>query len=273
MEIVKAKDINNALDLLSDGFAPMAGCTNLFVDIKIIRDETRKYVDITEIKELKHIVINENGLTAGALVTFATLEEALKDKAAYKALYDAAFVMGSPQIRNRATLAGNIADSSPACDTGAPLLVLGAMINVLSKDGKRAIPAEDFFCGVRKTALKENELITDIFIPDCNEKSFYKKVGTRNALAISTVSFAGAKKKNGEISLAMGSVAPTPVRLYNCEKLINGKAKVSEKDLSAALKKDISPIDDIRASKEYRMTAALNILKDSIEKEFGYEIV
>ncbi len=273
MEIIKVNSVDEALEKVNNGFVPMAGCTNILVDEKKKGDSGKKYVDLTNVRELSGISFSEKGLTFGALTTFADVEAELKDKPEFKALYDAAFTMGGPQIRNRATIAGNIADASPAADSAPALLVLGAKIKLVSVYSERIIDINDFFLGFRKTAIQNNELITEIIVPSDNVKSYYRKIGVRNALAISVVSIAGARNTSGGIKLAMGSSAPTPKRLNSVEKLINGSNCVRKAKLSDALKADISPISDLRASAEYRMAAAENMLVDCLEKEFDYGII
>lgn len=270
MNIVKVSSVAEAITKLNEGYKPLAGCTNVLVDINKKGDDGKTYVSLNGLNELKGISSND-GLTFGSLVTFSEMEEALKDNKQYKAFYDCAYSMGSPQIRNVATLGGNIADASPACDLAPSLLVFDATITVNGVDGERKINVNDFFKGVRKTTLKQNELITKIEVESFNGKSFFKKVGLRNALTISVVSLAGAFD-NGKVSLAMGSVAPTPIRLRNVENYVNSVKEISLEVLKEQLNKDICPISDVRASMEYRKEVAFNLVVDSLRKEFGYEL-
>ena len=269
MEIKKVSNIEEALSLLEQGYKPMAGCTNIMV-YKNILNVDGKYVDITSIEELKNIQIKDNNLEIGALVTFTTLEEYLKNIKKLQVLYDACFVMGGPQIRNRATLAGNICDASPACDGGAPLLVLDASLEIISSTGKRIVNINDFFIGYKKIDLKDNELVTKIIVPLKDGNGAYTKVGNRNALAISLVSLA-YKVENGYIKYAATSVYEKPVRLFNVEAYVNNNKIVDSKQLEIELLKDIAPISDIRATKEYRILVSCNLIKESLKKEFGYE--
>lgn len=268
MNIYKAENIKDAVNFIEKGLKPMAGCTNIFVDIKKKGEPGHDFVDISGIEELKRIEAKDGQTKIGALATFCEIEKYFSDKEGV--LYEAARDMGSPQIRNRATVGGNICDASPACDAGPALLVLGAKVKTVSKSGERLINISDFFKGVRKTALENNEMVTEIVFKNDNGKSFFRKVGLRNALAISVVSLAGKIYDDGKILLAMGSVSSTPVRLYECEKLVN-TGIVTEANLREALSKDISPITDLRASADYRFETAYNLLADALGKELCYE--
>lgn len=271
MDIENCSTLLEALDFLDKGYKPLAGATNILVNVKKDIEKHESFVDILNIKELHDLTFTDNGLYIGSTVTFNELEEALKNREEYKCLYESAFSMGGPQIRNRATVGGNIADASPACELGAPLLSLNAKIFVSSKNGEREIDIKDFFLGNKKTSLKENELITKIFVPKICGKNGYIKVGLRNAMAISIVGFAYSKF-NGEISLAMSSVFATPKKLINVENYVNKNTKLSFCELEKCLQKDISPITDLRASKEYRFEVGKNLLIDTLIKEFNYEI-
>jgi len=271
MDIIRANSLHDALRLLRSGAKPAAGCTNIFVDLKKKGDPGCDYADISGIAELKEIRTEKSGMTVGALTTFAELERALVGIAGMEALQLSASEMGSPQIRNKATIGGNICDASPACDGGCTLLAMDASVTVQSESGQRKIPAADFFKGVRETALKSDELLTAIIIPETPVHSVWRKVGLRNAMAISVVSLAAARFADGRVLLAMGSVAPRPVRLLHCERCLSAGA-LTLGAFFAALDKDISPISDLRATADYRRSVAGNLLPDVLGKEFGYAI-
>ncbi len=174
-----------------------------------------------------------------------------------------------------ATIAGNIANASPAADTAPALLALEAEVVIEKKGAKRRVAAADFFTGVNKTVLAADELITAIeFKP--NKQSAFLKVGLRNAMAISVVTAACAVKcgRDGivkECAIALGSVAPKPVRAYHAEKALIGQ-KMDDKAIAAmtkALSQDISPINDIRSTAEYRKEVAPVIVKRCLYKSCG----
>ena len=269
MNICRVKTLEEALELVKNGAGVLAGGTNLFVDFKKKGIPDKDYADISGLAELKKICKDPDGsIRLGALVTFRDL---LKEFGPETALYQAAYDMGSPQVRNRATIAGNICDASPACDMGPVLLALNAKAVLCSENGTREVPVTDFFKNYRVTEKQPDEILTEIVIPASAGKSIFRKIGLRNALAISVVSLSAAETEAG-ICLAMGSVAETPVRLTHCEVLIKEK-KISAEDLRQALSQDIHPVTDIRAGSEYRFETALNLLCDVLGKEFGYDIV
>ncbi len=272
MNVLVKDNLGEVLILLNNGYKVLAGSTNVLVNVKKGLEKKENFVDITSLKELKGITFSEDGLTLGSLTTFSELEQALKDNKEYKCLFDCAFNMGGPQIRNRATLGGNICDASPACDLGAPLLSLNAKLYAVSIEGEREIDIKDFFISNKKTTLKENELLEKIFIPKSNGSNGYIKVGLRNAMAISIVSFAYSKN-NGKLSLAMGSVLSKPTRLLNVEKYLEKNTTLSYTEIIKELYKDISPITDLRASSKYRYEVAKNLLIDTLEKEFNYDFI
>ncbi len=266
MNITKVNTIEEALALLSKGAKVLAGGTNLYVNFKKKGYPEDSFIDISGLEELEGIRL-DGEKHIGALVTFAELLREEEESA----LCQAAREMGSPQIRSRATLGGNVCDSSPACDAGPVLLVYEAKALLCSADGRREVAMTDFFRGYRQTAKRSDELLTEFILPDEKGKSVFRKVGLRNAMAISVVSLA-AKESGGSIRLAMGSVAEIPVRLTHCEALTKEK-KIDRESLRAALSLDIRPISDIRASREYRFETAQRLLCDLLEKEYGYEIL
>ena len=271
MEIIRPDHLQDALRLLAEGRHPAAGCTNILVDLKKKGEPDFDYVDISALPELRGIRGELGAVTLGALTTFAEIEDYFAGKTVFEALTDAAAQMGSPQVRNRATLGGNIADASPACDAGPVLLAMNAEIKAVSVRGERVIPIADFFKGVRETALAPDELICSITIPAPPVHSAWRKVGLRNASAISVVSIAACRGADGKTALAMGSVAPRPVRLCHCEYYLE-TGKTTKAELKEALNADISPISDVRAEADYRRTVAENLLLELLGKEFGYEI-
>ena len=271
MEIIRPDNLQDALRFLSEGRRPAAGCTNILVDLKKKGEPGFDYVDVSGLLELRGIREELGAVTLGALTTFAEIEDYFTGKPGLEALADAAAQMGSPQVRNRATIGGNIADASPACDAGPGLLAMNAAVKAVSVRGEQVIPMAEFFKGVRETALVPDELICSITIPAAPVKSAWRKVGLRNASAISVVSLAACSGADGKTALAMGSVAPRPVRLCHCEYYLE-TGRTTKAELQEALRADISPISDIRAEADYRRTVAENLLLDTLGKEFGYEI-
>jgi len=278
-QFIKAADLKNAYALLAKlgrSALPVAGGTNVMPLIRMGKAGDRTLVNIHDIEALAGIKLYRGRVTIGALTTIATLaaSELLLVKA--PALCMAANVFADPTTRNSATVGGNLAFSSPAADTAPPLLALGATLVLGSEKGKRRLPLCEFFTGVNKNALEPGELILAVEFPSCPHSAFYK-LGLRNAMAISvaTASAALRRDKNNcitDIKLAMGSVAPTPVRCYHVEQALLGRKANGEllPLIEKAAAQDIRPIDDIRASAEYRRLVAPALLNRVIAKACGH---
>ena len=278
-QFVKATDLKNAYAVLSKLGAsalPVAGGTNVMPLIRMGKAGDRTLVNIRELDALTGIKLYRGRVTVGSLTTIAALaaSDLLRDKA--PALYMAANVFADPTTRNSATVGGNLAFSSPAADSAPPLLALGATLVLGSEKGKRRLPLHEFFAGVNKNVLEPGELIVAVEFPTCPHSAFYK-LGLRNAMAISVATAAAAlhRDKNNcitEIRLAMGSVAPTPVRCYHVEEALLGHKASGEllPLIEQAVAQDIRPIDDVRASAEYRRLVAPVLLNRVIAKACGH---
>jgi len=264
-----------ALELLNDhleGMLPIAGGTNVLVDIKQRMVTPRALVDLSRINEWKKIELTEGGLEIGPLVTHSELEDSSLVRKSFLALAMAASAVGSPQIRNRGTLGGNLQSASPAADCVPPLLVFDANLTLVSLSGRREVSVADFFLGAGKTVLRPNELISKISIRNCpNQISIFRKTGLRKALAISLVNLAVSLELDKEnrcskARVAFGAVAPTPIRAKRVEAFLKGQIIDSNmiKALSELVEQEISPITDIRASGTYRRYLAKELLRELI---------
>jgi CO/xanthine dehydrogenase FAD-binding subunit len=211
--------------------------------------------------DLTAIEKNSTSISIGACVTHnqGVASEILKAHA--PALIDACSQVGGPPIRNRATLGGNLANASPAADSATPLLVYDAQVVLSSSTGNRILPLAEFFTGPGNTALQPGELITSIEIPTLDERSAdaFIKMGKRRAMAIAIVSVAVriALDPDGLITtarIALGSVAPTPLRAIQAEQILEGQLVSPELLQQAARAAGLaaSPIDDLRATAVYR---------------------
>ena len=179
--------------------------------------------------------------------------------------------LGSPLIRNRATIGGNIVTARPASDLAPPLMVLNALLILKSQDGERELAVEKFFKGPGKTSIKPKEILSQIFIPDCVGPcgSAYLKMGSRKTLEISLVNVASFIEVGPDLSIkqariALGAVAPVPVRARSAEKFLKGKKPQGDHDpvfreAAQAAVQDAKPITDHRGSAEYRQ-ALIEIL-------------
>jgi len=186
----------------------------------------------------------------------------------YPFLAKAAHSVGSKQIRNRATLVGNIVNASPLCDTGTPLYACEAKVCIVGKEGKREVPITEFITFVRKTVLKPDEIVVGVKVPFIEGiKGVFTKISRRKEVDLSTI--CGTVLKIGDsYRMAFGAVAPTPIRLLKTENLLSGKmltpALIEEAAKSACT--EVSPISDIRASKEYRFDVIEVTVRRSLEE-------
>ncbi len=274
-EVQKPRTLEEALEILGDhpDTLPLAGGTDLLVKVKDGLVSSERVLDLSSVAILKGIRSEDNTVGIGALTTLGELEESPLVRRLFPCLVRAAAQVGSVQIRNRATLGGNLVNASPAADTVPALLVLGARLVLWGPDGKREVPVEEFFLGPGKTVLETGELLSEILLPVTgnNTTSGFEKVGKRNAQAISVANGAFLleyRQTDGGVQvircrLAAGSVAPTAVRLANAESVLEGKALTEGRIAEAlsAVRKDIRPITDLRASARYRTLVTENIFR------------
>jgi len=233
----------------------IAGGTDILVRLKDEFDWPF-LIDISQIEELKGISKKSNLIQIGALITFTEIEKNESLKKYAEVLVQAAFIIGSPQIRNKGTIGGNIANASPAGDSLPPLYVLNAELELTSSSGTRRIPINEFFTGPGKSVLGNDEIISAINIPAEEDlKGVFLRLGQRQSLAISKVSLALVKNtKTNEFRIALGSVAPTVVRAPKTEKLLSENS-LNERLINEACEtvcKETVPISDIRSEAEYR---------------------
>ena len=279
---LRANTLAEALDMLEEfqgNVKVLAAGTDLVVRLKGDMVKEENILDISRIKELKGI-FTENGIIhILPLTTHTEILEYPNIKKTAQILYDACKSVGSPQIRNRGTLGGNVANASPAGDTIPALFVQEAKLKLKSKDGERVISVEDFFTGPGKTVLKPNELLVDIYFPamDDDEVGFFKKLGQRNALAISVVSVAAKLRKSTEPNrfdralVSFGAVAPTVIRGNRVENaLIDSLVDSPEKIryIAQLAWREVSPISDVRASLKYRQDMSINLLYEGLLELF-----
>lgn len=239
----------------------IAGGTNFMPDLRHDHSgETKLVIDLMRIKSLKGISSAKGTVKLGALATVTDLINSKLIAREAPILIDMAAKFAGPIIRNRATISGNIIDGGPAADIVPPLLALKASVKLTGPKGSRTVALDKFLTGYRKTDIKPGEIITEITFPAPGKGHLhgYYKLARRNAMAITVVGAAIVLKMKGKIcqeaGIALGSVTPTPIRCLEAEKLLKGKeitlALAQEAaDACAAI---ATPIDDIRASAEYR---------------------
>ncbi len=250
----------------------MAGGTDLMV-VKhqksgIVPNFDKDVCYISNLKELQYIYEDEQGVHIGAGTKFVDIENSMIVPDLLKQIIHE---LASPNIRNMATMAGNIANASPAGDSIVGLYLLDAKLELVNVNGSRLVPIEKFILGVRKIARKSNEIIKEIFIPHHDDlNTYWRKVGSRAAESISKVTFAGGYQvEDGvvkDLRMAFGSIGVTCVRDQKIEqKCIGMTVEELHKNIDNILNdmsKNITPITDQRSTKEYRYKVAMNILKD-----------
>jgi len=271
--------IEEALEILSQygkEIKVIAGGTDLLIQYYDRLYEVGSWLDLKNIKELKDIRINKNQMEIGAMVTHAQLEKSEDIKKYFPVLSQAAADIGSPQIRNRGTIGGNIVNASPAGDLLSPLMAYDAQFKLLSVQKEALISAEEFFIGPKKTLLEPAQLLTRIILPLPSERTYgsWIKIGKRKALIIATITLALVvemaedNKTIKDVRACLGSVAPTPIEIKEIREKMIGK-KFNQLDfnqLGQIVEDKISPIDDIRGTREYRKDVAKNIMINALEE-------
>lgn len=241
--------------------SPLAGGTNLIVDIRARREWPERLVSIAKISELRGIRAGAERIEVGARTTVSDLLASPEMAVAAPSLVDAARVFAGQMVRNTATVAGNIACGSPAADLVPPLMSLDAAVTLASKAGERTVPLDEFFLGYKQDARKPDELITKIVLPRLPANaanSFYKLARRRgDAITITGVAVTVAAA-GGECSMArvaLGAVAPVVLRAKKAEAMLEGQALTPEliAEAAATAAGECSPIDDVRATAEYRL--------------------
>ena len=280
-EMYEPKRVEEACDLLAKyrGRAKiLAGGTDLLVELKRGWHKPAALINLKTVKGLDKIrFTKKEGLRIGALVTWAQLLDSKPVARHYPLLRMAAEHMGSMQIRNTATLAGNITQASPAANGPLPLLVYDANCVVQGSNGGRTISVEKIFRGVRKNALKKGEVLTEICVPlpPAGFKGTYYKFALRAAMDLAVVGLGVLVKTRGgtfdEVRIALGSVGPKPFRARNAEKILRGK-KIEDPLIRKAGETALvqcSPITDLRASKEYRSELVKELVYKGIKESLA----
>ena len=260
------KDLLSILDSENKNFLFIAGGTDVMPSIKKGIEKREDLIDLSFLKkELSGIYEEDNNVVINSLTTFAKIQKSELIKKHFPSLLKASKTIGGYTIQNMATIAGNIVNASPAADSLPVLLSLGTKLVLLSSKGERAVDLKDFYKGYKQLELKNNEIISKIVIPlKEGFNSDFIEVGTRKAMSITKVSLAYSYKDK-EILLAAGSVFAYPKRLFETEKVFF-KNGLSKSDFEEILKKDVSPIDDIRSSGDYRFKVLRNLLYNLYEE-------
>jgi xanthine dehydrogenase iron-sulfur cluster and FAD-binding subunit A len=280
----QVSSIDEALQIIDehkDNVKVVAGATDLWLEQKAGIHKGIKYlVDISRISGQDSIFVTDNEtIHLGPLVTHSHCVRSELIRESATCLYEACLSVGSPQIRNRGTVAGNVFTASPANDTISALMALDAKIAVKSMNGTREILITELYTGVRKNTIKKDELITDIHFSKLDNRksfSFFVKQGLRKAQAISIMNVSvvcifSASRKIEEMRIAFGSLAPTVVRAKSAETYAKG-LDLDKLDLNVLCQKaveSISPITDLRSTDDYRKRMAKVLLTRTLEKKIN----
>jgi len=242
---------------------PIAGGTDVMVELNLDHNRPAAFIDLTRIRDLAEWGMDDGLLRIGAGVTYTRLVEELGGRLPGLAI--ASRTVGSPQIRNRGTVGGNLGTASPAGDAHPPLLASDAQVELASTAGVRRIPVREFFTGPKRNAVKKDELISAFLVQPAPGPQQFAKVGTRNAMVIAVCSFALALDPTTRtVGTGIGSAGPTPLRAVEAEEFIQGELDWENRgapsdatlrrfgELVAAAAR---PIDDVRGTAAYRRHA------------------
>jgi CO/xanthine dehydrogenase FAD-binding subunit len=269
MEFLQPRSLEEALAAKAQRpeAVPIAGGTDVMVELNFDRHRPEAVLDLTRVPELAEWDRDAGRLRVGAGVTYTRAIAELGD--ALPGLAIASRTVGSPQIRNRGTIGGNLGSASPAGDCHPPLLATGAEVEVASTAGRRRVPVAKFFTGPKKSALQPDELILAVWVPAASGPQQFAKIGTRNAMVIAVCSFALVlDPDHRRVGTGIGSAGPTPLAATEAERFLQGvldaedlwssRAPIDDGaaarfgELAAA---SASPIDDVRGTAAYRVHA------------------
>ncbi|MFQ5842296.1 MAG: FAD binding domain-containing protein [Thermodesulfobacteriota bacterium] len=278
-EYLEPSSLSEAVSLLdqhAEAAKIFAGGTDLLVDMKEGELSPRYLIDIKGIPGQDHIEYDEKkGLRIGVLATIRQIETSRVIREQFLPLAQAAKVLGSVQVRNRATIGGNLCNASPSAETVPPLLVLGAKVKLNGSRGERTLPLEAFFVGPGLTVL-DKEILTEIIVPppSPHTQGVYMSISRRRGVDLALVGVAVAavvdpeKGQWKEVKIALGAVAPTPVRAVRAERILNGKrieAALIEEAAQIA-SDEARPISDVRASAWYREEMVRVLVQRALEQ-------
>src|ERR671910_1083475 len=269
MEFFSPDNWQEALEIKAayPGARPIAGGTDMMVELNFDHDRPEAVVDLTRVPEIKEWGEDNGRLRVGAGVTYTRIIEELGDRLPGLAM--ASRTVGSPQIRNRGTVGGNLGTASPAGDALPPLYASDAGVELASTRGTRRVPVAEFITGPKRNALRPDELIAAFHIPRAEGPQQYAKIGTRNAMVIAVCAFGLAlRPEQKRVGACLGSAAPTPVRAREAEEFIEGvldwdsRGEIGDSALwrfGELVGEAASPISDVRGSAAYR-THAVGVL-------------
>ena len=260
LDLRRARTLSDALTILADEpRVPIAGATDIYVQLNFGTHPGRRFLDIWGIEELKTITVSNDTLVFGALATWASMLASRDVADRLPMMLEAARQVGGRQIQNRGTIGGNIANGSPAGDSLPVLAAADAVVVLRSLAGERRVPLTALYTGYRATVIRGDELIVAVEVPRVEGRQYFRKVGTRAAQAISKVVVAAVRGADGAPRIAVGSVAPTVVRLRDTERALAAGASLD--DAMIALRGEVHPIDDLRSTADYRLQVTGNLVR------------
>lgn len=278
--VASPASLDEALSLLAGGdvWRPIAGGTDVFVQLTgDMGPAPERVLDLWRLNELRGIAVEDGALIMGALTTYTQIRSSDACREHLPALVAAAATIGAAQIQNRGTIGGNAINASPAGDTLPVLLAMDAELVLGSARGERTVAAKDFWPSYRKTACAPDELLLRIRFPLLRGRQVrFRKVGTRRAQAISKVVMAIAWREDGgvwrDVRVALGSVAPTPIRATETERVLEGAAprETTADHAASVLAKEIHPIDDVRSTADYRRVVSARVLHRLLREAGGW---
>jgi CO/xanthine dehydrogenase FAD-binding subunit len=270
-DYVKPQLLTEALSYLeqNNGTRILAGGTDLMIMLRHNAETLKHILDIKAIPEMNSLEYRTTvGLFIGSCVTVNQVAESkiILDK--YPALVQAANSLASYQLRNRATLVGNICNASPGADLAGPLLVYDAKVHIANAKGTRIVDINSFFTGVKKTVLKENELVIGVSLPDVSEgdNSIFLKQARIKGHDLAIVGVSARITVDKKVRLAITAVAPTPISIVSLEETLSGKPLTYElADMAGKeVRNIIKPISDVRSSAQYRLHVAGVLVKRAL---------
>jgi len=273
--LISPATLSEAFDILAQNngtWRPFAGGTDLMVLLEAGKLPHKNYLNIWKLPELRGIEVTDACVSLGALTTYTEIQRHEILRAEFPMLCQAAKETGGIAIQNRATLGGNIVNASPAADSPPALLAYDAELELVSKRGERRIPYFKFHTAYKQMDKRPDELLRAIRLPRAPNQltHYYRKVGTRKAQAISKVCFAAVGSmtdgKIESVRIAFGSIAPIPFRCVQTENALRNQTIDSVAAAREALASEISPIDDLRSTRDYRLRVSLNLLEDFINE-------
>jgi CO/xanthine dehydrogenase FAD-binding subunit len=275
------KTVAEALQLMQEAkglWKYVAGGTDLIVRMKQRLVHPLALVSLRGVESLKLIRTDlDGGMTLGAMTPLRDIERNERIRQTYPVLWQAVRVLANPQIRNVATIGGNMVNSAPSADCGPPLLVLGAIVVLEGPAGRREVPVDCFFTGPRTNCMSQTEILTEIKLPAAPVGSgmAFEKMG-RVSQDIAVVNAAAHIETEGQVCrrcrVAVGAVAPIPLRLMEAERLMEGETITQGllERLSKVVEAKVRPITDVRATEAYRRVISGVLAKRAVERAFAH---